>query len=338
MTLIDKAWVDTNCPNHMTEISIPEGFTDIDELAFQARANLVSIILPTTIRRIGPYAFHGCTSLTSVNIPAGLTTIEGSTFSECRSLASITIPNSVTTIEIDAFFGCAFKNITIPNSVTTLGPGVFYECFFLETINLSEKVGVIEDNTFMHCASLKVITIPNSVTAIGRAAFSFCASLTTITIPNSVTSIGEDAFNMCKSLYLVTAPQDLDLTKANLHLDATVIRPKLSYFPILPFLFKNKILPRITSEKFNRPLAQLLFLCINRISILIDKNETKLPFLPDIAIHYILKFLIIDISPLRIGLVSSQEILRPTPISEEKKRLAQWTQGFEALDLGPKKQ
>ena len=93
------------------------------------------LTLPNGITEINQYAFSGCSSLTSITIPDSVTSIRTNAFSGCSGLTSITIPDSVTSIGSYAFSYCSsLTNITMPNSVTSIGEWAFYDCNSLTSI------------------------------------------------------------------------------------------------------------------------------------------------------------------------------------------------------------
>lgn len=123
---------------------IPEGYTRIDEYAFQNAKTLKSVSLPTTLEYIGYYAFQNCTGLTSVTIPGGVKYINRGAFNGCTSLTEVKIANGVTLIGTDSegkfsgqvkpsgygsFEGCtSLKTVHIPRSVKSIGEYSFYNC------------------------------------------------------------------------------------------------------------------------------------------------------------------------------------------------------------------
>ena len=174
-----------------------------------SRGALTEVTLDNRTTEINQYAFHYCDSLTSITIPEGvrITDIQDGTFAYCSSLTSITIPEGVTRIGDKVFRECSsLTSITIPEGVTSIGNYAFQRCSSLTSITIPEGVTSIGDDAFNTCDSLTSITIPDSVTSIGESAFYQCGRLTSITIPSRVTSIGERAFDSCYSLVSVTIP------------------------------------------------------------------------------------------------------------------------------------
>lgn len=64
---------------HLTEIVIPEGITNIGSQAFY-NTDIKNIIIPEGVTHIESKAFYGCTSLTHVEIPSSMTTIASDAF------------------------------------------------------------------------------------------------------------------------------------------------------------------------------------------------------------------------------------------------------------------
>ena len=203
VTIIDDSTF-AGCKS-LTSITIPNSVTKIGDYAFEGCNSLSSITVPDSVMSIGDSAFFGCSNLTSITIPDSVISIGSSAFSSCSSLTSIIIPDSVTSIGSYAFNGCSgLTSITIPDSVTSIGYAAFYGCSSLISITIPDSVTSISNSTFYNCSSLISITIPDSVMSIGNYAFYGCSSLTSITIPNSVTSIGWWAFAYCSSLTNIT--------------------------------------------------------------------------------------------------------------------------------------
>ena len=186
---------------NITSVTIPEGFTKIQDGAFGGCTNLTDITIPEGVTTIGHETFNGCTNLTNIKIPKGVTSIGVMTFKNCKSLTNIIIPEGLTSIGNTAFSGCSnLTSITIPNSVTSIENYAFVECTRLANITIPENVTFIGKYAFYSCKSLTNITIPEGVIKIDEYTFNNCTSLTSVTLPNSVTSIVSTAFNGCINL------------------------------------------------------------------------------------------------------------------------------------------
>ena len=164
---------------NLTQVTIPEGVTEIGESAFKYCYSLENVKLPKSLLSIGDNAFSDCVNLTNIVIPNSVTTIGDSAFYNCRSLTNIEIPNSVTIIGYNAFSGCSsLTSVVIPNSVTTIGSAAFYNCRSLTNIEIPNSVTTIEGYAFSGCDNLKSVVIPDSVAVIKNFAFNRCNNLT----------------------------------------------------------------------------------------------------------------------------------------------------------------
>ena len=117
------------------ELKYFTGLTVINERAFYACRELISVTLPNSLISISEYAFFDCYNITNINLGNSVTHIGRYAIGFCDNLTSITIPNSVTTIDEYAFDGCIkLSKITIPNSVTSIGRYTFMNCKALTEI------------------------------------------------------------------------------------------------------------------------------------------------------------------------------------------------------------
>lgn len=94
---------------------IPEGTTEIIEMAFEDCKNLISVEIPGSVRVINYGAFYGCTGLTSVIIPEGVEEIWECAFKGCTSLTGVTLPKSIMQVSFDAFDGCPCEDEVYSN-------------------------------------------------------------------------------------------------------------------------------------------------------------------------------------------------------------------------------
>ena len=218
---------------------IPDGVTEIGEIAFIDCNNLKTIQIPSSVEKIQASAFEN-TGLTSINIPQNVSYISGNIFKWCTELTSITvdpnnrvydsrnncnaiiesktntliagcqgtaIPDGITAIGDYAFSGSRLTSISIPSSVTTIGSYAFQGCYLLTSVNVPSRMDSLGDYVFQWCSGLKSFTIPSGVKVIGSGLFFDCESLEVVDIPSSVDSIGYKAFGSCHSLKSVVIPE-----------------------------------------------------------------------------------------------------------------------------------
>ncbi len=189
--------------------------TVIEKEFGQKSSNLLSVVLPQTLKSIKDNAFSYCSNLNSINIPSNVTSIASNAFYNSALLISVKlyISDNATfctnrycnlfrlakVILLDKE-GREIKDFIIPQGFNSIGVGTFRGCSGLTSVTIPNSVKSIQAGSFDGCSGLTSITIPNSVTSIRYEAFFQCGSLTSITVPNSVTSIEDKAFHQCSKL------------------------------------------------------------------------------------------------------------------------------------------
>lgn len=172
---------------HTVKITLSDP-TIINFRAFINCTQLISIIMPSTIRTIGKESFIYCSELASVIIPDNsVTIIDEYAFQKCSNLTSITLPNSLTNINQSAFFNCGLTSVIIPNSVTRIGNTAFYGCSNLTSITIGSGVTSI-GGSFQHCTNLENITsLAMTAPTIYSSTFYNVKSNGTLTVPKGST-------------------------------------------------------------------------------------------------------------------------------------------------------
>lgn len=178
----------------VTEIVVPDGVTEIGELAFtDASKTLEKVVLPDSVVKIGKYAFRFCKNLKSINFPSKLEEIESGAFLG-TGIKSVELPASFKRFNgFDAFASCKdLEHVVLNENIEHLGKQ-FIDCSSLKEISIPESLA--NDNfVFLRCNSLEKITLPKNMTEIPKEAFSYSSALKKIEIPAGVRKIGATAF------------------------------------------------------------------------------------------------------------------------------------------------
>ncbi len=130
----------------LKEVVFEEGsvLTQIPRGAFANCAKLTDITLPDGITDIGYGAFTGCENLTVLAFPAGLKTIGDEAF-YLSGLEEARLPDGITDIGYGAFYNCpALKYAEVGEGLTVLHAGAFGYCFSLETVTLPSTLKEVE--------------------------------------------------------------------------------------------------------------------------------------------------------------------------------------------------
>lgn len=95
-----------DCWDDVSEITIPEGVTEIGDYSLSYQKEITKIALPSSVRVIHDGAFNGCEKLTEIVIPEGVEELGALIFDGCKSLKKIDLPDSVSSLN-----GMAFADI-----------------------------------------------------------------------------------------------------------------------------------------------------------------------------------------------------------------------------------
>lgn len=174
--------------------------TQIADMAFARNHDIVSIMVPPTIKHIGDYAFAWCHNLHAVTFENhGVNTIGERCFIGCDKLAQLYLGDSITSIREKAFAFCAsLRTLALPYGTRTVGHSAFEGCRSLESVILPETLNTLPDNIFGACIALTSVSLSSLTSSIGYYAFSYCRNLRHINIGNAI--VHEQAFYGCESL------------------------------------------------------------------------------------------------------------------------------------------
>lgn len=127
-----------------TEITIPDGVTEIRTNVFNWHTALVNVHMPDGITKIGDNAFYGCKQLALTVLPEELTYIGSGAFDSCQKLVLTVLPAGLKTISNTAFYSCSgLKNITFKGTPDYISNRAFSGCNNLKTINVPWAEGAV---------------------------------------------------------------------------------------------------------------------------------------------------------------------------------------------------
>ena len=108
----------------LTEITLPEGITEIGERAFSNCKQLNNVEFPSTLLHIGERAFSGCNAISSLSLPRSLEAIGEAAFKECDSLTEISVPN----VKMKGVFSSSVRTVHFYGTTAEVKPHI-YEAF-----------------------------------------------------------------------------------------------------------------------------------------------------------------------------------------------------------------
>lgn len=189
----------------------------IGAAAFSGNDELLSVVMPNTVKVIENSAFSGCRKMKSITVPKSVERIESGAFSALESLTFLfvdeenpvydsrndcnaiiesstntllygckttEIPDGVEVIAMNAFWIVCNTGpfaLDIPASVKVIDYCAFQTCDWLVGVTLHDGLEKIGDGAFRH-TSIESITIPATVTEIEPAAFANANKLKSIKV------------------------------------------------------------------------------------------------------------------------------------------------------------
>jgi hypothetical protein len=187
---------------------------EIEDKAFVANKNLLSVSLDDALTSLGAYAFSE-SGIESITLPSKLTTMGMSCFNSCVSLKSIALPDTLTSIPSYCFIGCrSLASVSWSTSLVSIGAFAFANNFKLASIGaFSSAFQSFGGNAFMSCLLTSVDLSKTALTSLASGLFSNNYYLSSILLPSTVKSIGRSTFEKT-DLKTFTITKDMTLDTA----------------------------------------------------------------------------------------------------------------------------
>ncbi len=167
--------------DQILRLELPQGLTEIGDLAFYGCDKLMIVYIPDSVTRIGKYAFAECEGMTMLTLGKAVTRVEECAFSDCVSLTSLRLPESLQIIGMKAFYRCeSIPAIIIPAGVKSIGMSAFAYCKSLVTADIRADMQIVPEWLFYGCGRLVSVILPDNTQSISEFAFRGCDQLTTV--------------------------------------------------------------------------------------------------------------------------------------------------------------
>ncbi len=138
---------------------------------------ITNVTIPESVTVIEENAFAGTHKLESVVIPNGVTTIKAGAFSD-SGISSMVLPESLTCIGDNAFLSTKITSLKLPESLSYIGLQAFMGCDQLTTVEWNNSLRHIGGSAFKDCVNMtSPIVFPEGFQCVQTAAFTNCANV-----------------------------------------------------------------------------------------------------------------------------------------------------------------
>lgn len=206
-------------------------------------------------------------TLTQISFGKDVERIPSALCKGLEQLSSIVLPDSLKEIGENAFFGSGITSIQIPEKVRVIETGTFSYCESLKGITLNPEIETLGKSAFYKCTALEEINIPNNVDSIGSSAFSYCTALTSVTIPDRVRIIEEYTFADCSQIKDLSIGKGVQEIGSNAFYNCSALDSV--YWNAENYLQENNILPQGFSKiTFGKDVKRIpARICLNNSNL-----------------------------------------------------------------------
>ncbi len=157
----------------LTNVTLPNYATRINDAAFENSANLSSVIIPGTLIDIGERAFYNCSSLSTLSFEKRSKNISfgQSAFESCNSLFNINYDGTIND-------WMNFSSVNFENSpMSSYNYNLYIKNEKVEKLILPEAITTVPAYAFYNCVSICSLQFTNCTNYIGTNALKNCTSL-----------------------------------------------------------------------------------------------------------------------------------------------------------------
>ena len=202
----------TKC-NKRSFANFPNGIEHLLSGCAQSK-DLISVLLPDTVKSIGAVAFANNEDLKTINLPKSLQYLStNNPFGGCFNLENIACDSDSFIVE-DGFLlnkektiiysalkeNFERKRIAIPSGVIELSGNLFWGFSNLEEIEFPDSIQIINDYCFCNCIKLRSVTLPPLLSNLPEGTFGFCRDLVQVRLGINTEYLGKECFRSCINL------------------------------------------------------------------------------------------------------------------------------------------
>ncbi len=215
----------------VSDIVIPDAFTEIKPYTFYNYKKISSITIPKTVTKISENAFYGCDEISTVYFNGDVTKwceikfeneysqpvrYGSELYIDGEKLVDLIVPANIKRIGNYQFYGCkSIESLIVEEHVEKIGCYAFSDCNSLTSVTFTIGITVIEEYAFRNCKNLTTLIIPGSVGTISCGAFYYCNKLSNVAIGSGTVMIEENAFYFCTRLVSIAVPKTITTVGEN---------------------------------------------------------------------------------------------------------------------------
>ena len=174
----------------LSDLVIPEGVTEINDLAFYNCDSIQSLTVASTVTEIGDYAFYDVADLNVVTLSDGVETIGEFAFASCGDVSTVSFGSGISYIGQQAFVSTEIGVVDICDVAAWCD--VEFEditsSFYVHPLYVADELWIGGE-------SVTELVIPAGVETVGAWAFAFMPeNVTDVEISQTVETVGSHAF------------------------------------------------------------------------------------------------------------------------------------------------
>ena len=201
---VDK-WA-ISCDDDITQLTLRNDTVGIAGGAFSSKVNLISVVIPDSVKYLGEYAIASCAGLTFVTVGSNVESIGTTAFYKCYKLVEVYNKSSLNIVKdtSNGYVGYYAENIYTEEGGSRISDTEDGYRFYFDGAS-GWLLGYFGKET--------ELTLPSGFTAydgtavdtygVYERAFSNKQTMISITIPANVTSFGTHAFYGCNDLAVI---------------------------------------------------------------------------------------------------------------------------------------